>query len=43
MGLWTMDGSFLAGVFYARVLPAIFHAHGMTVHCAGDVSIRQRF
>jgi hypothetical protein len=42
-GSWTMEGSFLAGVFYARVLPAIFHQHGMAIHCAGDFSLRQHF
>jgi hypothetical protein len=43
MGLWMMDGSFLAGVYYARVLPALFHLNGMTIRCAGDISIRQHF
>lgn len=42
-GLWMMNGSFLAGIYYARVLPAIFHLNGMTVRCAGDISIRQHF
>jgi hypothetical protein len=42
-GLWTMDGSFLAGVFYARVLPTLFHVHGMAIRCAGDYSMRQHF
>lgn len=42
-GNWTMDGSFLAGVYFARVLPAVFHLHGMAIHCAADVSLRQHF
>ena len=42
-GLWTMDGSFLAGVYYARVLAATFQVHGMRLHCAGDVSVHQHF
>jgi len=42
-GAWAMEGSFIAGVFYARVLPAIFHVNGMTIRCAGDVSLRQHF
>jgi hypothetical protein len=42
-GLWTMDGSFLAGVYFARVLPALFHVNGMPLRCAGDLSIHQRF
>jgi hypothetical protein len=42
-GVWMMDGDFLAGVYFARVLPAVFHLHGMAIHCAADVSVRQRF
>ena len=42
-GTWTMDGNFLAGVYFARVLPAVFHIHGMTLRCAGDISMRQHF
>ena len=42
-GLWTMDGSFLAGIYYARVLPLLIHINGMAYRCAGDFSIRQRF
>lgn len=42
-GAWVMDGSFIAGVFYARVLPAVFQVHGMTLRCAGDFSVRQHF
>jgi hypothetical protein len=43
MGLWTMDGSFLAGVYYARVLPMLIHLNGMAYRCAGDISLRQHF
>lgn len=43
MGNWTMEGSFIAGVFYARVLPMLIHLNGMTYRCAGDVSLRQHF
>jgi hypothetical protein len=42
-GAWAMEGSFIAGVFYARVLPALIHINGMTYRCAGDVSLRQHF
>lgn len=42
-GNWTMDGSFFAGVFYARVLATIVHINGMAYRCAGDFSIRQRY
>lgn len=42
-GAWAMEGSFIAGVFYARVLPALIHVNGMAYRCAGDVSLRQHF
>jgi hypothetical protein len=42
-GTWTMDGSFLAGFYYARVLPLLIHINGMAYRCAGDVSLRQHF
>lgn len=42
-GSWAMEGSFLAGVYFARVLPAIFHVNGMAIRCAGDYSMRQHF
>jgi len=42
-GAWTMDGSFIAGIFYARVLPSVFHVHGMAIRCAGDFSVHQRY
>jgi hypothetical protein len=42
-GHWTVDGEFLAGVYFARVLPALFHVNGMAIRCAGDYSMRQHF
>jgi hypothetical protein len=42
-GAWTMDGSFLAGVYYARVVAALIHINGMAYRCGGDFSIRQHF
>lgn len=42
-GVWTMDGSFVAGFYYARVLPMVIHQSGMAIRCAGDFSVRQRF
>lgn len=42
-GTWTMDGSFLAGVYYAQVLAVIVHSHGMSYRCGVDLSIRQHF
>ena len=42
-GRWELDGSFLAGVYLVRVLPAVFYVHGMAIRCAGDRSLRQHF
>ena len=42
-GTWEMDGSFLAGVYHARVLPLLVHINGMAVRCAVDLSMRQHF
>jgi hypothetical protein len=42
-GVWTMDGTFVAGFYYARVLPRAIHQHGMAIRCAGDFSVRQHF
>ena len=42
-GVWTMDGTFVAGFYYARVLPRVIHQNGMAIRCAGDFSVRQRF
>jgi hypothetical protein len=42
-GAWMMDGSFFAGVYYARVLAALIQIHGMSYRCGADFSIRQHF
>jgi hypothetical protein len=42
-GAWTVEGSFLAGVYYAQVLAVIVHSHGMSYRCGVDLSIRQHF
>lgn len=42
-GTWTMDGSFFAGVYFARVIATIVYVNGMAYRCTGDVSIRQHF
>jgi hypothetical protein len=38
-----MDGTFMAGFYYARVLARVIHQNGMAIRCAGDFSVRQRF
>lgn len=42
-GVWTMDGSFLAGVYYAQVMALLVNIDGMAYRCAGDLSLRAHF
>ena len=42
-GTWTMDGSFFAGVYFARVVATIVHINGMAYRCTGDITLRQHF
>lgn len=42
-GAWTMEGSFLAGFYYARVAPLLIHVNGKPIRCNFDVSMRQHF
>jgi hypothetical protein len=42
-GVWTMEGSFLAGVYHAEVTAATVHAGDDTFHCRVDVSMSARF
>jgi hypothetical protein len=42
-GAWTMDGSFLAGVYYAKVVAVLVQVNGMSFRCAGDLSVRAHF
>lgn len=42
-GQWTMNGSFFAGEYYARVIAVLVHINGMAYRCSGDFSIRQHY
>jgi hypothetical protein len=42
-GTWTLDGSFLAGFYYARVLPLLIYINDMAYRCTGDITLRQHF
>jgi hypothetical protein len=33
-GVWDLEGSFIAGVYYARVASLLFHAHGQAFRCS---------
>jgi hypothetical protein len=42
-GAWTMDGSFLAAVYYAQVVPLLVRIHGAPYRCAYDWSMPMRY
>jgi hypothetical protein len=42
-GVWTMDGSFFAGVYWAQVLPLLVMIEGERFRCLGDMSIRAHY
>jgi hypothetical protein len=42
-GIWTMEGNFLAGVYYAAVVAKIVHIGGLPVHCGFDLSLHSHF
>jgi hypothetical protein len=42
-GLWTMDGSFLAGVYFAQVIPLLVMVEGQQFRCLGDLSLRAHY
>ncbi len=33
-GVWELEGSFLAGIYYARVASLLFHLHGQAYRCS---------
>jgi hypothetical protein len=33
-GVWDLEGSFLAGIYYARVASFLFHMHGQAYRCS---------
>lgn len=42
-GAWSMDGSFIAGVYYAQVTALLVYVNGTPYRCAGDLSLRMRY
>jgi hypothetical protein len=42
-GAWAMQGSFIAGLYYARVASVLVHVNGRPVRCAFDVNMATRF
>ncbi len=42
-GAWSMDGSFIAGVYYAQVVALLVNVNGTMYRCAGDLSLRMHY
>lgn len=42
-GVWSMDGSFIAGVYYAQVMALLVNVDGTMYRCAGDLSLRMHY
>jgi hypothetical protein len=42
-GAWAIDGSFVAGIYYARVASAVVRLSGVPIRCAYDWTMPARF
>jgi len=42
-GAWSIDGAFIAGLYYARVASVLVHVNGEPIRCAFDVNMATRF
>ncbi|HEX3174643.1 MAG TPA: hypothetical protein VHQ43_10570 [Solirubrobacterales bacterium] len=42
-GTWTIEGSFVAGIYYAKVAAALEHEDDSTFRCAFDLTMAARF
>jgi hypothetical protein len=42
-GAWSIEGSFLAGIYYARVASTVVHINGSAFRCAYDWTMPARF
>jgi hypothetical protein len=42
-GAWSMQGSFIAGLYYARVASVLVHVNGQPIRCSFDVNMAARF
>lgn len=42
-GVWTLEGSFVAGIYYARVTSAVVRANGVPIRCNFDLSMSARY
>jgi hypothetical protein len=42
-GAWSIEGSFVAGIYYARVASVLVHASGVPIRCGYDWTMPARF
>jgi hypothetical protein len=42
-GVWDLEGSFLAGFYYARVASLLFHMHGQAYRCSYAWTMPQHY
>jgi hypothetical protein len=42
-GAWSVQGSFIAGLYYARVASVLVHVNGQPIRCSFDVNMAARF
>jgi len=42
-GNWTIEGAFIAGLYYARVANALVHVNGEPIRCNVDLSVTMRY
>lgn len=42
-GSWTIEGAFIAGLYYARVANALVHVNGQPIRCSIDLSVTMRY
>jgi hypothetical protein len=42
-GVWDLEGSFLAGIYYARVASILFHMHGQAYRCSYAWTMPQHY
>jgi hypothetical protein len=42
-GNWTIQGAFIAGLYYARVANALVHVNGEPIRCNVDLTLTMRY
>lgn len=42
-GNWSIQGAFIAGLYYARVANALVHVNGESIRCSFDLTLTMRY